>query len=96
MIVNMNARCQVQLNEYGKHVWAAYVEAMTKNNPEITDETKQQLLNMIDADDNIEMTIWELIAIFGGYSSMTLTPFASTSMTLKLNPDFRSRFQPKE
>lgn len=89
MIVNLNVMCKVQLNEEGKQIWLSQINGIPDEVKRSHPEIAQSIRNKIDVDGCLELTLWEIMNMFGPYISQTSIPFAQYSIQLHKNPHFR-------
>jgi hypothetical protein len=88
MIVNLNVKCKVTLNELGKQAWLSQFHNLPDDFKEAHPEILTTLEGAIDKNNDVEAALWEIMAIFGPYFSMTQSPFDRPSIELNKNPDF--------
>lgn len=91
MIVNLNVKCKVTLNELGKQVWLSQFHSLPDEFKAAHPEILTTLEKAIDENGRVETTLWETMMLFGPYLSMTQSPFDSPTVELNKNPDFIKR-----
>lgn len=85
MIVNLNVKCKVILNDLGKQAWLSQFHSLPDELKEDHPEILDLLTSAIGKDNGVEATLWEIMALFGPYISMTNSPFESTTIELHRN-----------
>lgn len=91
MIVNLNVKCKVILNELGKKVWLNRFHYLSDEFKEAHPEILDALESAIGKDDSVEAPLWEIMSVFGPYLSMTSNPFNSTTIELQKALNFMSQ-----
>ena len=88
MIVNLNILCKLQLNDYGKQVWLSQFECLPDDIKQSRPDILETLKSAIDDNGVVQTTLWEAMAIFGPFITMTNSPFASPTVQLMRNINF--------
>lgn len=87
MIVNLNVKCKVKLNELGKVIWLSQIDSLPDDLKQ-DEELICRIKNQIDADGNIEMELWAIMSIFGPYINQHQSPFQTNVLNLEKSPKF--------
>ena len=89
MIINLNTKVKVQLNELGKKIWLHQIEELPPELIEAHPDIVSAIKNQIDDHNCVEMELWALMNLFGPYMNMQQVPFTSTTIEVKKNPNFK-------